>query len=261
MHNQQSRAFTLIELLVVVSIIALLIAILLPALGKARQAAQLADCKIRQRSLGLAMQMFADEHKGVLPGGGYTPRTGTKPGERSWIGKEANVYPYWVYPVEGEILPYLTDSDPQNLYRCPSLDVIEPGSAVGSNGMFDYTAMEMFSGAKRSTLPMTATLNQGKDNEQTHNTPLIVEEDPRYHLNQPHAGLLSPSFGNLDRFGIWHLNGASNYVATDLSVTHFNFAEEDQPTALDFKIRKPNGGWIELGASAGVRFGDWPSKL
>jgi prepilin-type N-terminal cleavage/methylation domain-containing protein len=60
------RAFTLIELLVVIAIIALLIAILLPALGEARRAARLVRCLSNQKQLSIAMHTYGSEFKDRL---------------------------------------------------------------------------------------------------------------------------------------------------------------------------------------------------
>ena len=60
------RGFTLIELLVVISIIALLISILLPALGSARETARVLTCSNNIRSMGLMHQMYANDYDSRL---------------------------------------------------------------------------------------------------------------------------------------------------------------------------------------------------
>src|SRR3954467_6383265 len=124
------RAFTLVELLVVIGIIAVLVAILLPALGKARAAAQTVACASNARQLALATRLFAQEHRGYMPA----------LSDKAWAYQNDPTRSIWVYrsrtspPVvldwASSLLPYLGVRNvewfpdaPQNaskVYLCPS---------------------------------------------------------------------------------------------------------------------------------------------
>jgi prepilin-type N-terminal cleavage/methylation domain-containing protein/prepilin-type processing-associated H-X9-DG protein len=109
----KKRGFTLIELLISVSIIALLISILLPALSRSRQLGRAATCLSNLHSLAQAIQMYADGNEGRLPSVGLAHGGSVDEGA-AWINTMSKEYgalqvtrcpddrsPHWTTVVEG----------------------------------------------------------------------------------------------------------------------------------------------------------------
>ncbi|MFH1748599.1 MAG: type II secretion system protein [Planctomycetota bacterium] len=131
-HNRRI-AFTLIELLVVVAIIALLISILMPALGQARASGKLAVCASNLRQLGTGIHAYAIEYAGFIPRGPepepdnpYDFTANTVATNQLWIGVEG-MGPPPAHPREYQGLGCLlttTCPDPK-VYYCPADDIAD----------------------------------------------------------------------------------------------------------------------------------------
>ena len=110
------RSFTLIELLVVIAIIAILAAMLLPALNKARMTAQKSSCQNNLKSMGNAVAMYTSDHDDTLPG-----LNGFAPFSLAWW--KARIGPYVglsINPLDPALLRADWDEDfSKGVFRCP----------------------------------------------------------------------------------------------------------------------------------------------
>ena len=114
-HSCGRAAFTLVELLVVIGIIGILLAILLPVIANAREAANRVKCAANLRSLGQFVTIFAQRHNGRVPQNQNTPRSGMS-------GVEIN----WMYTKDYFVLVDDYGAD-QRLFICPSSQTASSG--------------------------------------------------------------------------------------------------------------------------------------
>ncbi len=119
--RRRCRGFTLIELLVVISIIAVLISLLLPALKNAREGARMTICGGNLRQIHMVLNIYADEHRG------YYPRVTTM---------TSVAYCFFDRPGQpfGDLRPllepYVQDA---NLFYCPSGGRLNPEGGTWHN--------------------------------------------------------------------------------------------------------------------------------
>jgi prepilin-type N-terminal cleavage/methylation domain-containing protein len=246
LRRSSPRGFTLVELLVVIAIIALLIAMLLPVLSRAKENARGVVCQRNQRQLAGAFLLFAHDNKGQLPGN-FHDRGNPIAARRCWLMGDTNGF-YTNAPQSGTIFPYVARK--MDVYRCPSFVEGNPGTGEASNGRFDYAAFLVFAGAKVTRIKPMSRFTFVNGRTENWPTPLICDEDPAFGIN---VNNMEGGHCNTDKMAHRHHKGAY-YASIDTSVHWF-----DEPPALDSRKWETEtaSGWISLGAVPVPTWGWW----
>ena len=216
--DRKRRGFTLIELLVVISIIAVLIALLLPAVQGAREAARRAQCTNNIKQLALAIH-------------NYHTSTNVVPAQCMSPGGQATMSSGWAPPWTLAILPQLEQSALFAAYNFSAPAVVLGGGAGQENTTVTYTQVATFlcPSEDNGTRPSAAaTINYvgnygGPGQAQCYSGTLV----PLVDLNRVFNGATAPSFG---RTGPVTLEGVRDGLSQTALISERLYGLDGSPT-------------------------------
>jgi prepilin-type processing-associated H-X9-DG protein/prepilin-type N-terminal cleavage/methylation domain-containing protein len=166
------RAFTLVELLVVIGIIAVLVGLLLPALGAARAQSRTVACRANLRQIAIAALMYAQEHNAYV---GYAPG----------VDRKMLLYPYLK---EGKSN---ADVHGNQVWNCPSNFDLDRACSYGFNTNLNWVKLNQVrrwsetvaicdAGVQDGNVPTLSTMCQPPSTESSGGK-LAYRPNPRHH--------------------------------------------------------------------------------
>jgi len=252
--------FTLVELLVVVGVVAMLIAMVMPALRKARAVAEQVSCLSNIRQVSMAFFSYSLENK-VIPGGYWQGEPGANafpgaPVNLDWSGRNNQLYlanpGAYTHPIQTSVLKKYIGSD--RILTCPT--------AGRPNQFFDYTVVVRLAGAKtnlpwRMSYPVHPEM-PNSPRKYFDRIPILIEENQFFYNSVIDDG----SWGNLDECSHRH-NGGCNIAYLDGSAGYFvsphgpkgDGYQEPQDMCCNDLLLETSMGNFSVGHSNPMEFG------
>jgi prepilin-type N-terminal cleavage/methylation domain-containing protein/prepilin-type processing-associated H-X9-DG protein len=207
--ERRKAAFTLMELLVAVAVMAILAALLLPALSRARESARNVNCLSNLKQLQLCWQMYADDYAGVFVPNDWIATEGSGAtnaqdfAQTSWCDGDARMDAAPSNIQKGLLFPYNTSTA---IYHCPS----------------DLSTIQDTNG---NPLPQLRTRSYNMS-QSVNGYPFLSNSDNGYLVD-----VLQPCFASFDAI--------TNPPPCQL----FVFIDENEVTLLDDQFGYPSPGW------------------
>jgi prepilin-type N-terminal cleavage/methylation domain-containing protein/prepilin-type processing-associated H-X9-DG protein len=255
-RSLRSAGFTLIELLVVISIIALLIAILLPALQQARSAAEQVKCLSNARQMATSAYTFANDHQNTIPLSSSDlvfPTPGQVPSELS--GRVAKYDNGRMKDWGSALVPYMGGGENvtfenakdsvSSIFRCPS-DPYDEGHRIFNNIADGPSSLQPISYAPNAEV---STYNNRASNGSDWTPSQFVQSQVS---DTTSTATRSPVGGNLDQVR----NATSTMVYADGGTSQSSGGQPVNDGRILMHIGVPNQ-WGAAADVAGTRDQPW----